>query len=69
MEIYDMFSVVRFTKMREAVRNSREDVQLNMKHLSYSLEVLTRLHVSDKLQFSLYHDRIMGLWKSLVKST
>lgn len=49
MEINDMFSVIRFTKRREAVRHSLEDVQLNIKHPSYSFEVLTSLHVSDKL--------------------
>lgn len=44
-----MFSIVRFTKMREAVRSSLEDVQLNMKYPSYSPEIFTSLPVSDKL--------------------
>lgn len=39
-------------RKRLGVRSSLEDVQLNMKHPNYFLEVLISLHVNDKLHDS-----------------
>lgn len=49
MEINGYWCVCQNYGKRVGDRSSLENVQLNMKHPSYSLKVLPSLHINDKL--------------------